>query len=119
LGAVIALVGAFFYFSSELQIKDIRFLSLIGAVGVSVGFLQLKFSGYVRLTLNSLFVLGAFLCLVGIDQATQSLAIDLFSILMIVFWIIMRIQLSQWDHSRICDSCECPCKVGRKAMEER
>jgi hypothetical protein len=114
LGAVIALGGALFYFFSGWQIESAGFLSvLIGVLGVLAGFLQLRFRGRVRLTLNSLFVLGAFLCLVRTDQTSQNLAIDLFSVMLIIFWILTRIQLSQWDHSRICDDCESPCRVER------
>ena len=114
LGAIIALAGACFYFSSGLRIENARFLSLVGMVGVLIGFLQLRFKGYVRLASNSLFVIGAFLCLVGVDQASQSVAIDLLSVILIVFWIFTRIQLSQWDHSRICDNCDSSCRLGRK-----
>jgi hypothetical protein len=118
-GAAIALVGAILYFFIGFQIENARFLSvLIGGLGILAGFLQLRFRGRVRLTLNSLFVLGAFLCLVGIDQASQNVAIDLFSVMLIIFWILTRIQLSQWDHSRICDNCESPCRVERKRRGE-
>jgi hypothetical protein len=114
LGAVIALVGAIFYFFGGWQIENARSLpAVIGVLGVLAGFLQLRFRAYVRLTLNSLFVLGGFLCLIGIDQTFQNLAIDLFLVMLIVFWILTRIQLSQWDHSRICDCCKSPCGVER------
>jgi hypothetical protein len=119
LGAVVALVGAVLYFFSGWQIGDARSLpALIGVLGVFAGFLQSKFKAYVRLTLNSLFVLGGFLCLVGIDQTSQDFAIDLFLIMVITFWILTRVQLSQWDHSRICDNCESPC-IEKRAMERQ
>lgn len=112
LGALIALIGTAFYFfggghaeGSGLQIV------LIGAVGIVLGFFQLKFRSFARLTLNVFFVLGAFLILVGIDEITESLFIDLFLVALIVFWILTRIQLSQWDHQRICSSCESPCEA--------
>ena len=112
LGAVIALVGVAFYFFSGWQISSGGFLAVLtGLGGVLAGFLQLRFRGFARLTLNVLFVLGAFLCLVGIDQLAQNLTIDLFLTMLIVFWILTRIQLSQWDHSRICHDCESQCEV--------
>jgi uncharacterized membrane protein len=118
LGAIIALGGAIFYFFGGWQIESARFLPvLIGVLGVLAGFLQSRFRGYVRLTLNSLFVLGGFLCLAGIDQISQNLVIDLFLVMLIIFWILTRIQLSQWDHSRICDSCESPCR-GEQTREK-
>jgi hypothetical protein len=118
LGAVIALAGAFSYFSGGLQIENAPLLVFVGAISVLAGFLQLMFRAYVRLALNSLFVFGAFLCLIGVDQASQSVAIDLFSVMLIVFWIFTRIQLSQWDHFRICDNCDSLCRVERTSREK-
>jgi len=118
LGAVIALAGAFSYFYGGLQIENARLLVLVGAISVLAGFLQLMFRAYVRLALNSLFVFGAFLCLVGVDQASHSVAIDLFSVVLIVFLIFTRIQLSRWDHFRICECCNSPCIVERTRREK-
>ena len=110
LGAVVSLVGAIFYFFYGEQIESASFLPVwVGALFVLEGFSQSKFKGWARLTLNSLFVLGGFLCLVGIDQILQNLATDLFLVILIVFWILTKIQLSQWDHSRICDNCKSVC----------
>jgi hypothetical protein len=118
LGAIMALVGAIVYFSGWLQIENGYILSFVGAVGVIVGFLQFKFIGYVRLISNSIFVLGAFLCLIGVDQVSQSVANDVFTLMLMVFWILTRIELSQWDHSRTCDNCETRCGFGRKMGDE-
>lgn len=111
LGAVIALVGTILYFFIGWQIESTRSLpALMGVLGVLAGFTQSRFKTYARLTSNSLFVLGGFFCLAGIDQTSQNLAIDLFIVMLIVFWILTRIQLSQWDHSRICEGCESSCR---------
>jgi hypothetical protein len=112
LGAVIALVGAILYFFIGWQIEGAGFLPvIIGVLGVLTGFLQSKFRAGVRLTLNSLFVVGAFLCLAGIDQIAQNLAVDLFLVMLIIFWILTRIQLSRWNHYRICYDCEYICRA--------
>ena len=112
LGAIIALVGTAFYFFNGWNIEEISFTAvLIGTAGIVLGFLQLKFRGLIRLTLNMFFVFGAFLILIGIDELTESLFVDFFIAALIVFWILTRIQLSQWDHWRICNSCQSPCEV--------
>jgi hypothetical protein len=112
LGAIIALAGTAFYFFSGWNVEEVSFQAvLIGIVGIVFGFLQLKFIGFVRLILNMFFVLGAFLILIGIDELTESLFADLFLAALIVFWILTRIQLSQWDHWRICSDCESKCEV--------
>jgi hypothetical protein len=110
-GALVALIGAVFYFFGGWHTEEVGFpIVLIGTVGMVLGFLQFKFRNFVRLTLNAFFVLGAFLILVGIDGLTESLFIDLFLVAFLVFWILARIQFSQWDHWRICNSCKFPCE---------
>lgn len=113
LGAFIALVGTAFYFFGGRDIEMSFPAVLIGVVGVIFGFLQLKFRGFVRLMLNTFFVLGAFLILVGIDELAQSLFVDLFLMVLIAFWLLTRIMLSQWDHWRTCHNCESPCEIHR------
>jgi hypothetical protein len=111
-GALIALLGAFFYFFGSWQIEEMKVpIVLIGVASIVLGFAQLKFSGFVRLTMNMLFVLGPFLVLIGIDELTKSFFIDLFLTAFIVFWIFTRIQFSQWDHWQICSHCKSPCEV--------
>jgi len=112
LGAITALVGTAFYFFSGWHIEDASFPAvLIGVVGTVLGFFQLKFKSFIRLILNVCFVFGTFLILLGIDAIIESLFVDFFITALIVFWILTRIQLSQWDHWRICSSCQSPCEV--------
>jgi len=112
LGALAALVGTAFYFFGGWRVDELSLSAvLIGIVAVVLGFLQLKFSGAIRLGLNTLFVLGAFLILVGIDALVQSLFVDTFLIMLIAFWLLTRIMLSQWDHSQTCQKCESKCEI--------
>jgi len=111
-GALIALIGTFFYFFGDWHLGKMSFLVvLIGAIGLVLGFFQLKFRGFIRLMLNALFVIEALLILVGIDELSHNLSVDLFITLLIVFWLFTRIQLSKWDHRRICNNCKSPCEV--------
>ena len=112
LGASVVLVGTVFYFFGGWCIDEMSLAAvLIGIVGVVLGFLQLKFRGFIRSSLNTLFVLGAFLILVGIDALVQNLFIDMFLIVLVIFWLMTRIMLSKWDHSRTCQNCESKCEM--------
>jgi hypothetical protein len=112
LGALVSVLGAAFYFFGRWHIEEASFPAVfIGIVGVILGFLQLKFGGFVRLMLNAYFVLGTFLVLAGVDELRQSLFADLFLIALIVFWLFSRIALSQWDHWRICQDCKSHCQL--------
>lgn len=117
LGAITAIFGTALYFFIGWPIENGFLAVLAGEVATVLGFLQLGFRGIVRSVLNVLFVLGAFLILVGVDQLAENLFVDLFLTVLIGFWILTRIQLSQWDHSRICRDCKSPCDIadiGRK-----
>jgi hypothetical protein len=112
LGAIMALVGTVLYFFGGWHIGEFGISAvLIGVVWMVLGFFQLKFRSFVRLMLNVFFVLGGFLIMVGIDALVESLFVDLFLVALIVFWIFTRIELSRWDHWKICSNCESQCEV--------
>ena len=116
LGAVLALFGTVLYFFAGLGTSRLGtslvgfYLVLIGATSLVLGFSELKFKGAARLFLNTLFVLGAFSILAGIDHL-ESYSIDLFVLMLIMFWLLTRVLLSQWDHSRICLECRFSCSM--------
>ena len=110
LGALISLIATISYFSDCWQIGQVSLpLVYFGILGVSFGLLQFPLfknrKSPLRFLLNSFFVLGAFLILIGVDTLIHNVALDLFLILLIIFWIITRISLSQRDHKRICYAC--------------
>jgi len=115
LGGLIGLAGASTYFFGNWQVTEhITLIVLLGSLGVSLGLFQFKFRSFVRLFMNTLFVLGSLLVLIGIDALVQSLFFDLFVVCLIVFWLFNRISLSQWDHEIICSGCETENCMSRK-----
>lgn len=111
LGAIIALSGTILYFFSDWKPGWAYFpMVLIGITGTILGFIQLKFRGFLRLVLNTFFVLGAFLIIVALDNFAENIFIDFYLIGLIILWICTRIFISQWDHSRICRSCKLNCE---------
>jgi len=112
LGALISLTGTIFYFFLGWNISETSLPAVfIGVLGVAVGFIQMRFKGFLRSALNATFVVGSFLVLIGVCEQTQSPFASLFVIFLIVFWILTRILLSQSDHNRICRNCKSPCEI--------
>ncbi len=114
LGALITLAGTITYFFNEWPMATESFpLIGVGTLGVALGLLRFLLFNVrrrvLRFSLNTFFVLGTFLILIGIDTLIQSLFIDLFLILLSVFWLFTRIRLSQWDHENICRACGPTC----------
>jgi len=116
LGGLLALAGTFLYFFNNWHIEQSSFLLVwAGISGVGFGLFQFKVRSFVRLFLNTFFVFGAFLILVGIDELARSVTVDLFLIALTLFWLFTRISLSQWDHRRICYACRvATCEVADK-----
>ena len=107
LGGLLALAGAVIYFFCDWRVAEYSVLIvLLGVVGVSFGLFQFKVKSLIRLSANTIFVLGALLILIGVDASVHSLFFDLFVVCLIVFWLFTRISLSQWDHEIICSGCE-------------
>jgi len=107
LGGLAALAGTIMYFFGEWDIVlSSSLLVWIGVAGVGLGLFQFKVkTTAIRLALNTFFVLGTFLILVGADELAQNVFADMFLVLLAVFWLFTRIVLSQWDHRRICYAC--------------
>jgi hypothetical protein len=106
LGGLLTLTGTILYFFFNWNITEYgAHLVIVGVLGVGFGLFQHKFSGLIRLSINTAFVLGTFLILIAIDEIVHSLMVDLFVVSLILFWLFTRVSLSQWDHEKICSDC--------------
>lgn len=113
-GATLVLFATGLYFFGNFNIGEPTILVLVGASGVSFGFLQSALpkysSGSTRFFASILFVVGTFLMLVSIDMAVKNTSIDLFFVGLSLLWILTKISLSQRDHKSTCSNCsEKPC----------
>ena len=76
-----------------------------GEVLMFMGLAQIKMSGYVKMAVNALFVVGSFTSLVAADLIGQSLLVDAYVLGLIVFMLWFRILLSDYNNKRICVAC--------------
>jgi hypothetical protein len=110
IGALISIFGSFLYFFLDFSIEYGEFILLLGFLGVLFGLLQYHLphmeSSNVHLFVNGTFVLGALLLLIGVDTMTSNFFLQVYLLIIILFWIITRIFLSQFEHQRICAVCD-------------
>ena len=106
-GALASIVGTTFYFFDGLNVESSGLLLVwLGLLSVGAGLFQYKArKAAIRFSLNMSFVLGTFLVLMGIDKVAQNVFADMFLVLLALFWLYTRILISQWDHTRICSTC--------------
>jgi len=111
LGAIASLIGTSLYFFANFSLNSgYLFIFWAGFIGVAGGLLQYHLfkvkEGSVHFLLNSAFVLGAFLLLMGADAMTSNLSVGIYILSLDIFWIYTRIELSRWNHSVICSNCK-------------
>ena len=114
-GTLVALTVTVLYFFLGLSPEAVGLpLIVFGEGSIVIGLLQYHLKGWSRVMANSLFVVGGSFILIGADDYVHSLFVDLFVLGAILLWIFTRIAVSQWDHSRICTSCDFSCATERK-----
>jgi hypothetical protein len=106
LGAIVALIGAalYFFFGTTFPLADLGIL-LVASVAMLLGMVQFVFRNYQKLTVNSLFVVGSLILLVSADSIGKNLIIDLYVLGLIVFLLLTRIMLSEWNNRKTCLEC--------------
>jgi len=110
-GAFLAVAMSVAYFFMGLSVAGFSLLCMaIGPLGLLVGFIQFTLKGWVRSVANAFFVFGTSLIVIGTDQHIGNFFVDVYMMGLVVFWIMTRITISQWDHARICSICNYQCK---------
>lgn len=109
-GATISLLGTPVYFFTGSFLGEMAMvLFWLGFTGVTLGLLQYNLFGiygsFVHLSLNIVFVTGAFLLLIGIEEITSNLVLEIYLVTLTLYWILARILLSEQEHRRICAAC--------------
>ena len=105
-GAIISLIGTLLYFfiGFDLIPADSRVL-VFGYVGLFVGLVQFKFRSYAKLMANLYFVFGSLITLIIVDLVAGSLLLDLYVFGVIIFLLLTRILISEWNNARTCSRC--------------
>lgn len=115
-GAVLSLVGSFAYFLFGVPVEGfVGVVFWLGLVGVLCGLFQYELpvnNGFAHFLLNIIFVLGALLLVVEVNAARESLVLNLYLLLLTVYWVLTRIELSRIEHRRKCLGCGSkPCSL--------
>ena len=117
LGGVIAVIISGRYFFLGLSLMNPMSLFWTGVVFVVVGLGQHYIDGgnpVVHFLLNVVFVMGATLLVISVDNLRSSIQLETYLIVLTLFWILTRIQVSKTFHSRICEKCSIGCRVSFK-----
>ncbi len=116
IGAAMALVGDVLYvFLQDLSAQLVAVSFWAGLVGVTLGLLQYELfvnKASVHFLLNVVFVVGALLLLIGVNEMGGNLSLGIYFLIVILFLINVRSTLSRLEHEKKCAICKAEdCRV--------
>jgi hypothetical protein len=118
-GALLAIAGSLTYSLQIINIaEEAAPLLWAGSFLVLLGLLQytrpLMMNGWGHFLLNTIFVSGTFLLMVTVIEINGTLFVETYFLITLLFWILTRVALSNFEHQRICRQCEstsCLCRM--------
>jgi hypothetical protein len=112
LGGTIAVIGTLMYYfgySGYLRGFDGQIVFWIGFFAVLLSLIQMIFinlnNNFIKFSSNLLLVLGSFLILIGIDAIRGNITLEIYFLVLVLFWIFTRIRISQNNHRITCLDC--------------
>jgi hypothetical protein len=106
-GSMLSIIGAIVYFLVGLNLVwGGIWLVVLGEIGMALGLAQVRVTGFIKVTFNSVFVVGSFATLAAVDALGKSLFLDLYVLGLILFLLWFRISLSEWNNNRTCRKCQ-------------
>lgn len=107
-GAFIAIVGILIYYflGYPFIYGKISFwigIAVVFSVLLLIVFLNLEKK--LKFISNMALVMGSFLILLGLDSVKGNLIIELYFLILVIFWILTRIVVSETNHEIICRDC--------------
>lgn len=108
-GALIAVMGCLIYYYVGLPLIYAQTFFWIGAGLVFVSLFSIIFinlENKLKFISNLALVVGSFFIMVGILKTKNNLFMELYFIILIIIWIITRIEVSLYYHESVCINCQ-------------
>lgn len=116
IGSIISIFLGIIYviIAGNLSSTTLYFLIFLGLIMIGITYIEIMLPfrhAFVHLSTNIFLVISFFLIAVSIFEITGSKIYGVIAILLSFLWLDTRIQLSNWQHARICEYCNKTCKM--------
>jgi hypothetical protein len=115
LGSLISIIFLSAYFLVSLQTSDIFLYFIpIGFIIIGLNYLEILYSkrnAGIHVVSNIFLIISFLIITISIFQFTGNVIFGFIGILFSFLWLDTRVQLSSWQHNRICRKCKNSCKV--------
>jgi hypothetical protein len=109
IGAVIGIMGTIIFYIFGLSDENILIIFYMGILLVVLSLLQnILFkveNNITKFFMNLILVIGSLFILIGTVKLNNSLFIQVYFLLLVIIWILLRISSSERNHNMICDNC--------------
>lgn len=115
-GAILAIILTILYINTPLEQTNnlYHILIILGLTIISLTYIEIMLptrKPIIHVISNILLVISFLLITISILEITKNTVYGLIAILLSFLWLDTRIQLSQWQHTRICHECTENCKT--------
>jgi hypothetical protein len=115
-GSILSMILIILYIIIPMDVNRMIFflMLLFGLFFIIMNFIKVLIRGknsILNLSSNVLLVVGFFFVVIGVFQLTGKITYGILAVILSFLWLDTRIQLSSWNHRRICNDCNDSCKV--------
>jgi hypothetical protein len=108
------LIVIFLFILPRLSLTTLYFIFALGLILLPFVYAEIicpKRYASTHTILNIVLVFGFFCLTISILEITGDLIYGILTIILCFLWLDTRIQLSNWNHIRMCNSCPESCKM--------
>ena len=116
IGAITSIVLTIIYMAiiREKAATEFYYVIFLGLIIIGLAYVEIMLPirhAVVHVISNIFLVLSFFLVTISIFEITGNKIYGILSVLISFLFLDTRIQLSNWQHARICESCSEPCRM--------
>ena len=116
IGCLISIFFIIIYMINHIKLPSDIFVYLVIFGFIIIGLVLIEIvlnirNTFIHIISNILLVISFLIIFIGVTEITSNKIYGMMSIILSYLWLDTRIQLSNWNHSKICENCNKSCKM--------
>jgi hypothetical protein len=115
IGSVISITAFIIYIITEVKYANFfQYLIILGLFFIGIAYIEIlvtKRNAVTHVISNIFLVIGFFLVIISMLEITGNKIYALIGVTFSFLWLDTRVQLSSWQHTKICKNCNKSCKI--------
>lgn len=115
IGSIISIFSIIIYIVSDMKSTNMfQILIIFGLILIGLAYAEImipKRYAIIHVISNILLVIGLLIVTISIFEITGNKIYGMMGVTLSFLWLDTRVQLSSWQHNRICSNCNESCKI--------